>query len=75
MAGAGVLKCSFCRKGQDRVQRLIAGPGVYICDECIELCNEILAEGPPPPAPVERVPRLRERLAAFVRTLRPATAR
>jgi ATP-dependent Clp protease ATP-binding subunit ClpX len=38
------LKCSFCGKSQDQVRKLIAGPGVYICDECIELCNEILAE-------------------------------
>lgn len=38
------LKCSFCGKGQDQVRRLIAGPGVYICDECIELCSEIIAE-------------------------------
>ena len=36
------LKCSFCGKTQDEVNRLIAGPGVYICDECIEVCNEIL---------------------------------
>ncbi|MEX0974884.1 MAG: ATP-dependent Clp protease ATP-binding subunit ClpX [Bacillota bacterium] len=38
------LKCSFCGKYQDQVKRLIAGPGVYICDECIELCNEIITE-------------------------------
>jgi ATP-dependent Clp protease ATP-binding subunit ClpX len=38
------LKCSFCGKNQDQVRRLIAGPGVYICDECIELCSEIIAE-------------------------------
>lgn len=38
------LKCSFCGKNQDQVKRLIAGPGVYICDECIELCSEIIAE-------------------------------
>jgi len=38
------LKCSFCGKAQDQVKRLIAGPNVYICDECIELCNEILEE-------------------------------
>jgi ATP-dependent Clp protease ATP-binding subunit ClpX len=38
------LKCSFCGKSQDQVKRLIAGPGVYICDECIELCSEIIAE-------------------------------
>ena len=38
------LKCSFCGKSQDQVRKLIAGPGVYICDECIDLCNEILSE-------------------------------
>lgn len=38
------LKCSFCGKGQDQVKRLIAGPGVYICDECIELCSEIIED-------------------------------
>lgn len=38
------LKCSFCGKNQDQVKRLIAGPGVYICDECIELCSEIITE-------------------------------
>ncbi len=40
----GQLKCSFCGKFQDQVKRLVAGPGVYICDECIELCNEIIEE-------------------------------
>jgi len=40
----GQLKCSFCGKMQDQVRKLVAGPGVYICDECIELCNEILEE-------------------------------
>ena len=38
------LKCSFCGKTQDQVKKLIAGPDVFICDECIELCNEILDE-------------------------------
>lgn len=38
------LKCSFCGKGQEQVKRLIAGPGVYICDECIDLCSEIITE-------------------------------
>ncbi|MFY9217623.1 MAG: ATP-dependent Clp protease ATP-binding subunit ClpX [Tepidanaerobacteraceae bacterium] len=38
------LKCSFCGKTQDQVRKLVAGPGVYICDECIELCNEIIEE-------------------------------
>ena len=40
----GQLKCSFCGKMQEQVKKLIAGPGVYICDECIELCNEIIEE-------------------------------
>lgn len=52
------LKCSFCAKSQDQVKKLIAGPGVYICDECVDLCNEILDEelfehAAPAPAPTE----------------------
>ena len=39
-----LLKCSFCGKSQKQVKKLIAGPGVYICDECVELCNEIIEE-------------------------------
>ena len=42
--GSDLLKCSFCGKSQKQVKKLIAGPGVYICDECIELCNEIIEE-------------------------------
>src|SRR5574341_659995 len=42
--GGGMLKCSFCGKSQNDVRKLIAGPTVYICDECIELCNDIIAE-------------------------------
>ena len=42
--GSGYLTCSFCSKGQDEVRKLVAGPMVYICDECIELCNDIIAE-------------------------------
>lgn len=38
------LRCSFCGKSQDEVRRLVAGPGVYICDECVELCSEIISE-------------------------------
>jgi len=53
------LKCSFCGKSQDQVKKLIAGPGVYICDECVDLCNEILDEelfdGAPQPAASEAV--------------------
>ncbi|MDH5520674.1 MAG: AAA family ATPase, partial [Acidimicrobiia bacterium] len=42
--GSELLKCSFCGKSQKQVKKLIAGPGVYICDECIDLCNEIIEE-------------------------------
>jgi ATP-dependent Clp protease ATP-binding subunit ClpX len=42
--GTDLLKCSFCGKSQKQVKKLIAGPGVYICDECIDLCNEIIDE-------------------------------
>jgi ATP-dependent Clp protease ATP-binding subunit ClpX len=38
------LTCSFCGKSQEEVKKLIAGPAVYICDECIEVCNDIIAE-------------------------------
>jgi ATP-dependent Clp protease ATP-binding subunit ClpX len=53
------LKCSFCGKSQEQVRKLIAGPGVYICDECVDLCNEILDEelldsSAPAPQPVPR---------------------
>ena len=39
-----LLKCSFCGKSQKQVKKLIAGPGVYICDECIDLCNDIIED-------------------------------
>ncbi|MFY0408913.1 ATP-dependent Clp protease ATP-binding subunit ClpX [Solicola sp. PLA-1-18] len=42
--GGDLLKCSFCGKSQKQVKKLIAGPGVYICDECIDLCNEIIED-------------------------------
>ena len=53
------LKCSFCGKSQEQVRKLIAGPGVYICDECVDLCNEILDEelldtSPTAPQPTPR---------------------
>jgi ClpX C4-type zinc finger protein/ClpA/ClpB-like protein len=44
-----LLHCSFCNEPQDQVAKLIGGPGVYICDRCIALCQEILDEEPPPP--------------------------
>jgi hypothetical protein len=42
-------RCSFCGKSKDQVTTLVAGPGVYICDRCVALCNQVIAEGPPPP--------------------------
>jgi len=44
MESGGALTCSFCGKAQAQVVKLIAGPGVYICDECISLCNEIIGQ-------------------------------
>ncbi len=41
-------RCSFCGKRQDQVRKLVAGPGVYICDQCVALCNEVLTEASPP---------------------------
>lgn len=43
-----ILRCSFCGKSRNQIERIIAGPGVYICNECVELCNEILDEEPHP---------------------------
>ncbi|MGZ5311453.1 MAG: ATP-dependent Clp protease ATP-binding subunit ClpX, partial [Solirubrobacterales bacterium] len=58
------LLCSFCGKSQRQVKKLIAGPGVYICDECIDLCNEIIDEELAPPAgaavELENLPKPRE---------------
>lgn len=54
--GAELLKCNFCGKSQKQVRKLIAGPGVYICDECIGLCNEIIEEElGQPDAPAEKL--------------------
>jgi ATP-dependent Clp protease ATP-binding subunit ClpX len=64
------LKCSFCGKSQEQVRKLIAGPGVYICDECVELCNEILDEellgphGPMAQPPVRPEPPRKRRETA-----------
>ena len=57
-----LLKCSFCGKSQKQVKKLIAGPGVYICDECIDLCNEIIDEELSAPAEVgfEELPKPEE---------------
>lgn len=58
----GQLKCSFCGKTQDQVRKLVAGPGVYICDECIELCTEIVEEelGHEDDADLEQLPKPKE---------------
>ncbi len=65
------LKCSFCGKSQEQVRKLIAGPGVYICDECVDLCNEILDEelldsntAAPQPAPRSEPPTRRRSRSA-----------
>ena len=60
--GGELLKCSFCGKSQKQVKKLIAGPGVYICDECIDLCNEIIDEelAGPSEDPVGELPVPRE---------------
>jgi len=56
------LLCSFCGKSQRQVKKLIAGPGVYICDECIDLCNEIIDEelAAPPTFELESLPKPKE---------------
>lgn len=65
------LKCSFCGKSQEQVRKLIAGPGVYICDECVDLCNEILDEelldsnsSAPQPVPRSEPPQKRRTRAS-----------
>jgi ATP-dependent Clp protease ATP-binding subunit ClpX len=60
--GDALLKCSFCGKSQKQVKKLIAGPGVYICDECIDLCNEIIEEELAEPADLQldELPKPRE---------------
>ena len=46
------IRCSFCGKSKDQARRLVAGPGVFICDECVALCNEVLNDEPPAAPPV-----------------------
>ena len=57
-----IVKCSFCGKSQKQVKKVIAGPGVYICDECIDLCNEIIEEevGEAADLRLEELPKPRE---------------
>ena len=65
--GGDLVKCSFCAKSQKQVRKLIAGPSVYICDECINLCNEIIADelGDRPETSFEELPKPRE-ISAFL---------
>jgi ATP-dependent Clp protease ATP-binding subunit ClpX len=65
--GSDLIKCSFCAKGQKQVKKLIAGPSVYICDECIDLCNDIIADefGDRPEFVLEDLPTPRE-ISAFL---------
>ena len=58
------LICNFCGKHQDEVERMIIGPGVNICNECIELCHSLLDDGDKPPVPVS--PRKRARLKTSI---------
>jgi hypothetical protein len=54
-------RCSFCGKGQDQVRKLISGPGVFICDQCVELCNEVIRDEDQPSAPGLAAYRIRAR--------------
>ncbi len=65
--GGDLVKCSFCAKGQKQVRKLIAGPSVYICDECISLCNDIIADelGEYPDLDLTDLPKPRE-ISAFL---------
>jgi len=64
---AELVKCSFCGKSQKQVKKLIAGPGVYVCNECIDLCNEIIDEEntEETEAKLEKLPNPRE-IRAFL---------
>jgi ClpX C4-type zinc finger len=64
---SSVLQCSFCGKSKDEVERLIAGPGVYICDGCVGLCDQILADQPIPSFPALDDKHEDEILAEMVR--------
>ncbi len=66
------LKCSFCGKSQEQVRKLIAGPGVYICDECVDLCNEILEEELVPNQPrMEQREKRKHRSSSFHQVPKP----
>ncbi len=58
--GQGGLTCSFCGTSQEEVRKLIAGPGVYICDQCIDLCNDIIMDEVEEDAPASRIAKMRK---------------
>lgn len=69
------FRCSFCRKSQSEVKKLIAGPGVYICNECIDICNEIIEDDMAALGDVAAGERKHKRSAATQEPLPPADAR
>ena len=74
---SGSTKCSFCGKAQEQVAKLVAGPGVYICNECVGLCNDIMDIEADRPAPEEQDRRVSLRVlgAGLQRPTRRPTGR
>jgi len=70
MAKRQLGRCSFCGKTQDQVRKLVAGPGVFICSDCVQLCTEVLA-AEPPPRPSDGSPGQWVSTTARVRRRRP----
>ena len=68
MAKWSKLRCSFCKKTDEEVAKLVAGPGVHICDECVAIASRLM-EAPPPPAPVQQHQSLSRRIEAGIRRL------
>jgi hypothetical protein len=65
------LSCSFCRKTEHQVRKLVAGPGLYICDECVEIASRIIQSEGPPPARRPWFRRAAARLRTSLSRLRP----
>ena len=70
-SGEKVLYCSFCGKSQHEVKKLIAGPSVFICDECIELFNDIIRDEPPADGPNAKTARSDLPVPAEIKTFSP----
>jgi ClpX C4-type zinc finger protein len=69
------LTCTFCRKSEHQVRKLVAGPGVYICDACIEIAHRIVTQDHPPAAAQARGPRVAARVRDLLATLRQLSDR